>query len=171
MLYVDEKDGAKIEGLASLHAHALVPTGPEHGRRFQRHTMRVRECITWQRCLLFLGLAFILITILLYSPLYSLPDDENIANEDLSLAIPTSPDQSKERCAISPKLTPPDDGLEDSKVLFAIDKVLERQVERLSAVVNVSTISYDDNGPVGEDMRWETFGELHAVLKRLFPVM
>ncbi|KAF2173821.1 hypothetical protein M409DRAFT_62069 [Zasmidium cellare ATCC 36951] len=74
-------------------------------------------------------------------------------------------------CPLSPKLTPPDDGLEDSRILFAIDEVLHRQVERLSAVVNVSTISYDDNGQVGEDMRWETFGELHTVLKRLFPVI
>lgn len=169
MSHIEEKDGAKIEGLTSLHAQ--VHHGPEHHRPFQRHTMHVRECITWQRCLLFLALVFLLITILLYSPLYSLPDNENITNEDLSLAIPTAPDQTKQWCALSSKLSPPDDGLEDSKLLFAIDEVLERQVERLSAVVNVSTISYDDNGPVGEDMRWETFGELHAVLKKLFPVM
>lgn len=154
MLHIDEiyeKDGAKIEGLNSLHAQ--VHDGPERNRRFQRHTEHVREHITWQRCLLFLGLVFILIAILLYSPLYSLSDDDYVTNEDLSTAICTSPDGAKEWCPLSPKVTPPDDGLEDSKLLFAIDKVLERQVERLSAVVNVSTTSYDDNGPVGEDMR------------------
>ncbi|KAK4498156.1 hypothetical protein PRZ48_010812 [Zasmidium cellare] len=94
-----------------------------------------------------------------------------ISDEDFSPAATNAPDQIKEWCPLSPKSTPPEDGLEDSRVLFALDKVLGRQVERLSAVVNVSTISYDDNGPVGEDMRWETFGELHAVLEKLFPVI
>jgi Gly-Xaa carboxypeptidase len=31
------------------------------------------------------------------------------------------------------------------------------------------TESYDDNGPVGEDSRWDTFAELHRVLEASFP--
>jgi Gly-Xaa carboxypeptidase len=44
-----------------------------------------------------------------------------------------------------------------------------RQVERLSAAVNVPTESYDDNGDVEEDPRWRTFPELHTALQSLFP--
>lgn len=46
---------------------------------------------------------------------------------------------------------------------------IERQVERLSAAVNIPTESYDDNGDVEEDPRWRTFPEFHTVLKKLFP--
>ncbi|KAF3061867.1 Carboxypeptidase S [Daldinia childiae] len=48
---------------------------------------------------------------------------------------------------------------------------LQLQVERLSAAVRVPTESYDDNGDVDEDPRWETFQDLHQVLKQLLPLV
>jgi Gly-Xaa carboxypeptidase len=48
---------------------------------------------------------------------------------------------------------------------------INRQVERLSAAVNVPTESYDDNGNVEEDPRWRTFPEFHSVLQNLFPLV
>ncbi|KAI0693188.1 carboxypeptidase S [Cerioporus squamosus] len=39
----------------------------------------------------------------------------------------------------------------------------------LAGAVQVPTESYDDLGPVGEDKRWETFGELHKYLEGTFP--
>jgi Gly-Xaa carboxypeptidase len=70
-----------------------------------------------------------------------------------------------------PELPPHiEDGLDQSSSFNDKDSVL-KQVERLSAVVNVSTVSYDDNGDVDEDPRWKAFGELHDVLLHLFPLV
>ena len=51
------------------------------------------------------------------------------------------------------------------------DEQLALQVERLSAAVRVPTESYDDNGDVDDDPRWETFEYFHDVLKLLFPLV
>lgn len=54
---------------------------------------------------------------------------------------------------------------------FWSNATLEKQVERLSAVVEVPSVCYDDLGDVDEDPRWEVFGELHDVLRNLFPLV
>ncbi|RPD64385.1 carboxypeptidase S [Lentinus tigrinus ALCF2SS1-7] len=41
--------------------------------------------------------------------------------------------------------------------------------DALSGAIQVPTESYDDLGPVGEDERWETFGQLHEYLEKTFP--
>ena len=46
---------------------------------------------------------------------------------------------------------------------------IEKQVERLSAAVNVPTQSYDDNGDVDIDPRWRPFEDFHVMLRQLFP--
>lgn len=51
------------------------------------------------------------------------------------------------------------------------DEQLALQVKRLSAAVQVPTESYDDNGEVDEDPRWETFQQFHNVLQDLFPLV
>ena len=33
------------------------------------------------------------------------------------------------------------------------------------------TEAFDDMGPVGEEPRWEIFGEFHAYLDKKFPLM
>jgi hypothetical protein len=47
--------------------------------------------------------------------------------------------------------------------------LIKQQVERLSAAVNVPTISYDDSDDVDKDPRWHAFVTLHEVLKTQFP--
>ncbi|KAF2099593.1 carboxypeptidase S [Rhizodiscina lignyota] len=63
---------------------------------------------------------------------------------------------------------PPSDGLKDSRRLMGIDS-RQRQVERLSAAINVPTEIEDNFGPFGKDRRWEKFDHLHRVLKAHFP--
>ena len=60
------------------------------------------------------------------------------------------------------------DGLDHSSS-FAEGPSVLKQVERLSAAVNVSTVSYNDNGEIDEDPRWKPFEEFHDVLRILFP--
>jgi Gly-Xaa carboxypeptidase len=64
-----------------------------------------------------------------------------------------------------------EDGLDPSSSFAVNASVLKKQVERLSAAVNVSTVSYDDNGDVDDDPRWKSFGQLHEVLRHLFPLV
>ncbi|KAG1746669.1 uncharacterized protein EDB91DRAFT_1236100 [Suillus paluster] len=42
-------------------------------------------------------------------------------------------------------------------------------IQVLGDAIRVPTESYDDNGAVGEDSRWDTFAELHRVLEATFP--
>ena len=71
---------------------------------------------------------------------------------------------------ISPSAVEGHDGIIlPSSSLFEGEEWLERQVERLAAAINIPTESYDDNGDVDEDPRWEPFGRLHEVLEEMFP--
>lgn len=76
---------------------------------------------------------------------------------------------SKSQCNIPPILDPTGDGLPSAKDLFASDSARDQQIKRLQAIVQVPSISYDDNGPVGEDKRWAPFFDLHKVLEKTFP--
>ena len=62
------------------------------------------------------------------------------------------------------------DDLQSSKH-FGTEEFLKRQADRLSAAVNVPTVSYEDNGDVEHDKRWLVFGDFHKVLKDLFPLV
>lgn len=52
---------------------------------------------------------------------------------------------------------------------FAKDEAIDIQVQRLSAAVRVATESWDNNGEVDVDPRWDVFGEFHRVLRVHFP--
>lgn len=52
---------------------------------------------------------------------------------------------------------------------FAKDEAINIQVQRLSAAVRVATESWDDNGEVDVDPRWEVFDEFHRALRVHFP--
>ncbi|KAG1876513.1 hypothetical protein DFJ58DRAFT_649311 [Suillus subalutaceus] len=58
---------------------------------------------------------------------------------------------------------------EDLDVAYSSEDFKQRAIQALGDAVRVPTESYDDNGPVGEDSRWDTFAELHRVLEASFP--
>ncbi|KAG1821064.1 uncharacterized protein BJ212DRAFT_977270 [Suillus subaureus] len=58
---------------------------------------------------------------------------------------------------------------EDLDVAYNSENFKQRAIQALGDAVRVPTESYDDNGPVGEDNRWDTFAELHRVLEASFP--
>ncbi|KAG1804694.1 uncharacterized protein HD556DRAFT_470702 [Suillus plorans] len=58
---------------------------------------------------------------------------------------------------------------EDLDVAYSSEDFKQRAIQVLGEAVRVPTESYDDNGPVGEDSRWDTFAELHRVLEASFP--
>ncbi|CAK4033148.1 vacuolar carboxypeptidase Cps1 [Lecanosticta acicola] len=130
-------------------------------RGLQRH-------IPWRRCLLLFSVVCGMITLGLYKPFPILPDS---LLQCSNAVVPPMADEESNWCPLPAPLLPSNDGLQDSIGLFAGEKALQKQIERLSAAVNVPTVSYDDNGDVGEDPRWQVFGELHAVLEHLFPLV
>ena len=73
-------------------------------------------------------------------------------------------------CPLPEKPKSANDGLKPS-ILFADKDSVEKQVKRLSAAVNVPTVSWDDNGDVGTDERWQPFYKFHEVLEELFPLV
>jgi Gly-Xaa carboxypeptidase len=58
---------------------------------------------------------------------------------------------------------------EDLDVTYSSEDFKQRAIQALGDAVRVPTESYDDNGPVGEDSRWDTFAKLHRVLEASFP--
>jgi Gly-Xaa carboxypeptidase len=73
-------------------------------------------------------------------------------------------------CPLPEKPKYPKDGLRPS-FLFADKASIEKQVARLSAAINVPTISCDDNGDVEKDTRWKPFYQFHDVIDDLFPLV
>jgi len=72
-------------------------------------------------------------------------------------------------CPVSPLPAPSQDNLTSSADFGNSKDLVKQQVARLSAAVNVPTISYDDNEDVDKDPRWHAFVTLHEVLKTQFP--
>ncbi|KAI1342615.1 peptidase family M20/M25/M40 [Xylariaceae sp. FL0016] len=72
-------------------------------------------------------------------------------------------------CDLPSPLDPSSDGLPAAREIFAGEKAMELQVQRHQAIVKIPSISYDDNGEPGEDLRWEVFYTLHQELAYLYP--
>lgn len=124
--------------------------------------MSFQEQIAWQRFLVLLLLALALL---------SLAWHRNEGALDGVLYATESRGDSASWCPLPDPAANPDDGLKDSSKLFPGDDILQLQVQRLASTVNISTVSYDDNVDVDEDQRWLPFGELHAQLEQLFPLV
>jgi Gly-Xaa carboxypeptidase len=75
------------------------------------------------------------------------------------------------KCDLPAVLDPSADGLPSAKQLFSGEAALKRQARRHAAIVQVPSVSYDDNGDVGTDPRWKIFYEMHAKLAALYPVL
>jgi Gly-Xaa carboxypeptidase len=87
------------------------------------------------------------------------------------LAGPLSPVVNSTTCPQWTALHPTEHrGLStDLDVAYNSEDFKRRAIQVLGDAVRVPTESYDDNGAVGEDNRWDTFAELHRVLEASFP--
>ncbi|KAI0664206.1 carboxypeptidase S [Cubamyces menziesii] len=52
---------------------------------------------------------------------------------------------------------------------FANETFKLEAYKALGGAVQIPTVSYEDLAPVGEDSRWDVFGELHEYLEKTFP--
>ena len=116
-----------------------------------------QKTLHWPRLLLFLALVFVLITF-----------SEPYARQALQNARPQSNTEEDEKCKLPELPGVLNDGLASSYSVLP-DTSFERQIQRLSAAVNISTISYGSGANAVNDPRYDTFNELHKVLSDLFP--
>jgi hypothetical protein len=73
-------------------------------------------------------------------------------------------------CPLPQKPKVAKDGLRPS-TLFADQKSVDMQAKRLSAAINVPTVSVNGGGDVLTDPRYEVFKKFHKVLDGLFPLV
>ena len=67
--------------------------------------------------------------------------------------------------------------LPDDDISRALEKALKSDdyrrdsAQRLSGAVQIATESFDDMGPVGQDLRWDVFHEFHNYLEKIYPIV
>jgi hypothetical protein len=158
----------------SMQSQDFVPHST-HKRRSLSENLKMggamegwKEKMAWPRLLMFMVVVFLLLTTV-SSAIRKNQAFDLAESGHSSHAQPDGSKQDNTWCPVPERFTSIQDGLINSTD-FSTDKaLLKQQVDRLSAVVNVPTISYDDNGDVDEDPRWHAFLNLHKVLKVHFP--
>ncbi|KAM0754235.1 carboxypeptidase S [Meredithblackwellia eburnea MCA 4105] len=74
-------------------------------------------------------------------------------------------------CQQFPPLIPPRNHPLDSSREYIFGDYLNTSVGILQGLVRIKAESYDDNGPVGQDPRWDAFFQIAAYLERTFPLL
>lgn len=117
-----------------------------------------QENLAWPRLVMFMVIVFLLLSAV--SSLVKTRKPLDLGSQDGIVR--------HEWCQLAEPLSPHEDGLMTSDV-FGNESLLLRQVERLSAAVNVATVSSNDYGDVEGGSEWDSFAKLHEVLRNLFP--
>lgn len=127
-----------------------------------------KDKMAWPRLIAFMVIVFVLLTtvssVMRRKGAFDLP-----ANGHPSNGKPQEDVVVNTWCPVPQLPTPLQDNLTSLADSGSNKDLIKQQVERLSAAVNVPTISYDDNDDVDKDPRWHAFVTLHEVLKTRFP--
>jgi len=124
--------------------------------------MAWQESLSWPRLVVFMILVFLMLSAVSSVIKHRKPLDLTSQHGGFS----GSKDQPAWCPIPEPPLASPNDDLETSELFNQ-----SLQVARLSAAVNIPTVSSGENGDVSTDPRWESFSKLHEVLKQQFPVV
>lgn len=121
--------------------------------------MAWQETLAWPRLVLFMVVVFVLMTTVMNFVSKNEPLDLDAHDQELG----------KPRwCPLPTPMTEAVDGMMSSDI-FSNASFVKRQVDRLGDAVRVPSISFDDNGDVESDPRWDVFTSLHEVLEKHFP--
>jgi hypothetical protein len=127
-----------------------------------------KDKMAWPRLITFMVVVFLLLTtvgsVMKRRGALDLPANGHPGNE-----IPQEYVVVHTWCPVPQLPAPSQDGLISLADFGDSKDLIKQQVERLSAAVNVPTISYDDSDDVDKDPRWHAFVTLHDVLKAQFP--
>jgi Gly-Xaa carboxypeptidase len=110
------------------------------------------------------------VSIFILSVFWSLPTGKTVPQYS-SVPVPKHEDADVESWCPLPEIPRNrKDGLKPS-FLFIDQKSVDLQVKRLSAAVNVPTVSVVGGGDVLTDPKYEAFHKFHGVLDELFPLV
>ncbi|KAG9645427.1 putative vacuolar carboxypeptidase Cps1, partial [Aureobasidium melanogenum] len=130
-----------------------------------------KDKLAWPRLLVFMVVVFLLLTtvssVMRRKEVFDLPANGHASNEQHEQ--PQEDAVVNTWCPVPQVPAPLQDGLISLADFGSNKDLIQQQVERLSAAVNVPSISYDDNDDVDKDPRWHAFVTLHEVLKTQFP--
>ncbi|CAD0083319.1 unnamed protein product [Aureobasidium vineae] len=127
-----------------------------------------KDKMAWPRLVAFMVILFVLLTtvssVMKRKEAFNLPANGHPGDEkpQEDVAVNTW-------CPVPELPTPIQDGLVQLADFGNNKDLIKQQVERLSAAVNIPSISYDDNDDVDKDPRWHAFVTLHEILKAQFP--
>jgi Gly-Xaa carboxypeptidase len=126
-----------------------------------------KDKMAWPRLIVFMVVVFLLLTtvssVMKRNEVFDLPANRHPGNDKLQ-----GDDVIDTWCPVPQIPAQLQDGLKSSADFGNDEDLIKQQVERLSAAVNIPTISYDDNDDVDKDPRWHAFVTLHEVLKKQF---
>lgn len=89
-----------------------------------------------------------------------------------SLVSVSSQKDSIPSCPQSSLLSPPSDEHLDSNLeYFGSPSFIQKSARLLSGLVQIPSESYDDEGPVGVDSRWDVFYKMSSYLETSFPLV
>jgi Gly-Xaa carboxypeptidase len=127
-----------------------------------------KDKMAWPRLIAFMVIVFVLLTtvssVMRRKGAFDLPANGHPGNQQ-----PHEDVVVNTWCPVPQLPAPLQDNLTSLADFGNNKNVVKQQVERLSAAVNVPTISYDDNDDVDKDPRWHAFVILHEILKTQFP--
>ncbi|EGN96606.1 hypothetical protein SERLA73DRAFT_75491 [Serpula lacrymans var. lacrymans S7.3] len=94
-------------------------------------------------------------------------------NDNPSILGALPPNVNSSACPQFEALYPAKHVLLDAELesLYATEDFKLKTYKSFSGAIQIPTESYDDNGPVGEDPRWETFQVLHSYFQSTFPLV
>lgn len=160
---MDEKNRqAALSGIATTNYYAKDASHqPRHDRT--RAAISVLKPVI--ACVILFACFYINIWTFITGP--TLESIESTHYDDSSSTVAT---QCPAQYAIAPHASP-DITKRNIKILFPSAEFRNLSVRRLSGAVQIPTVSYDDNGPIGEDPRWNVFFELERYFRDTFPLL
>lgn len=157
---MDEKNRhAALSGIATTNYYASHK--PRHGRT--RVAIIVLKSVI--ACIILFTCFYVNIWTFITGPI--LESTESTHYDDSSSIVGT---QCPAQYAIAPHSSP-DITKRNIQILFPSAEFRNLSVRRLSGAVQIPTVSYDDNGPIGEDPRWDVFFDLEHYFRDTFPLL
>jgi Gly-Xaa carboxypeptidase len=138
---------------------------PRHGRT--RAAISVLKPVV--ACIVLFACFYVNIWTFITGPILESIESTHHGDDDGSVSSVVAA-QCPVQYAIAPHANP-DITERNIEKLFPSTEFRNLSVKRLSGAVQIPTVSYDDNGPIGEDPRWDVFFDLERYFRETFPLL
>lgn len=162
---MDEKNRHALSGIATTNYYARDASyQPRHSRT--RPAISVLKPVI--ACIVLFICFYINIWTFITGPILESIESTHHGDHDESASVVAT--QCPAQYSIAPHFSP-DITKRNIEKLFPSAEFRNLSVKRLSGAVQIPTVSYDDNGPIGEDPRWDVFFDLERYFRETFPLL